>query len=248
MGFETPKFEGEKVESKDTKLKPKREEGFFESAEYQALRGVVDSVFESPDKMREYLEPLYQKEPNLLTEQKIEDRFKSFSYELSITPRFGDNEEYIQKLREKSSGLSSPAEKVALLEGLTEFRGHRNAGRIVSALERAKKEHRKPELKETDDLFVEGHLLRSIFDQSVMGFSIVNNLDFAKRYEDATGKHIITGLAKEYERMLNAPDHDVKVVEFDVIDRLKKAGLEVEPAEERGKRYSVTWRENLDRV
>jgi len=181
------------------------------------------------------------------TDKEVERWQEGFVESLEADPRFGNQEEYLERLKNELRAIDSPDEKKMFLRGVADFRrGDRLLREIASKIEKVEN-HKKVDNDPKDNLAMRGILLRSVLDKSCWNIAVESDLKIAERYKSAFGENVVKGLKNDYERALNEGDTNEwggNFNQFDLVSRLKGFGIEAsyERSEER-KRNIFTLKE-----
>lgn len=244
MGFEQPAGTDNAQES------PQIETETHQEKEY---RSIVDATF-NKESIKSFMRdsyPQYAHHPEELTDERVERELEGFVEAMKGESRFGSEEdasrEYVERLKQEFSKLALPEERVAFLRGLTDLRRGSYAKRSLAIkIEDVEEGKAKPIFNKLDTLVAKGELMRGILDRGSAAVFLKGEVEFAGRYEKASGKEVFGDLEADLSRLLNeGVDSDGEKLPGNVTDgiaaELRRAGLVVkwELKDEGGVLYSV---------
>ena len=217
----TPSAEPQVVETRAEKTEVAEE--FREK-----LAEILSPLFSDTEKFRQYLQDrylAYEQGANRITEDEVAVYRDGYLADIAIEPRFGTQEDYLQRLTAEVSQLQTFEERMAMVEGLAGFRrSNRDLARVNNTVEGARKDP--TQLLPTDSTLVVANLLRTIYDRSVMDMNVSGGIEFATRYEEFSGQRIFERLAADYQRLLNEADGQ-QLRKYEVVSALEKVGFKV---------------------
>lgn len=235
----------ENVSKSEEELEAENKAENAEKTPAEMRREIVDSVFSKDDVVNYLRETGYSSsvegDPEKI-EHNIERQTDSFAKALEIEPRFGEDNDFTEKVKAELDKLSTPEEKRAFLGGAVDFPMHsvlyKKVADKVTKLEDTYTPEKDKEgitFDNTDVLKLKGNALRMIMSDRVWENTVVGSLNLARRFEDVSKMNLgLSDYAEDFEKMLNSKhiDDDTK---HQISFMLKKEGI------------NFTWHEGPDK-